>query len=135
MKDPAILKVHVWIETLLNSNSVTQQLMRARIYCAHPSIRDHSDICSRKQMSQSGGHSEAGPQCLSPQESLVLIYRHNVVGMKAESTLPSLGIETGPVVWKRNTLPLDHWALETLLSYPQKNPLFFRCVTRKRHNR
>ncbi|GFX77484.1 uncharacterized protein TNCV_1743821 [Trichonephila clavipes] len=35
-----------------------------------------------EQMFRSGGQSEARPQCLSPQASLVLIYRPTVVWMK-----------------------------------------------------
>ncbi|GFV78580.1 hypothetical protein TNCV_1888861 [Trichonephila clavipes] len=40
------------------SNSVAQQPMRARTYCAHRSIRDHWAL---RCMSRSGGHSEARP--------------------------------------------------------------------------
>ncbi|GFT08332.1 hypothetical protein TNCV_3423081 [Trichonephila clavipes] len=62
-------------------------------------------------MSRLDGQFEARPQCLSPQASLVLIYRPTAVGMKAESTLLSVGL--WPVVWKHDTLPLDHWAKNT----------------------
>ncbi|GFV74880.1 hypothetical protein TNCV_1041181 [Trichonephila clavipes] len=50
-------------------------------------------------------------QCVSPQASLILIYRPTAAGIKVESTLASPGTEPGPVVWKRDTLPLDHRAL------------------------
>ncbi|GFU49989.1 hypothetical protein TNCV_2362671 [Trichonephila clavipes] len=63
-----------------------------------------------EQMSRSGGQSEAKPpQCFSPQASLVLIYRPTE-GMKGRVDIAQPGIEPGPVVWKRDTLPLDNWA-------------------------
>ncbi|GFU18877.1 hypothetical protein TNCV_1086071 [Trichonephila clavipes] len=49
------------------------------------------------------------PQFLIPQASLVF-YRHTAVGMKGQVELAQQGIEPGPVMWKRYTLPLDHWA-------------------------
>ncbi|GFW09334.1 hypothetical protein TNCV_4276621 [Trichonephila clavipes] len=79
--------------------------MRARAYCAHPSTLDH---WRRRCMSSCPDQVvilRRGPQCLSPQASLILIYRPTAVGL----TLPSPGMEPGPVVWKRNILPLDHW--------------------------
>ncbi|GFW09207.1 hypothetical protein TNCV_2101611 [Trichonephila clavipes] len=49
--------------------------MRARTYCAHPSIRDHwSQRCMSRRPDQVV-RLKRGPQCLSPQESLALIYR------------------------------------------------------------
>ncbi|GFT79441.1 hypothetical protein TNCV_604441 [Trichonephila clavipes] len=80
--------------------------MRARDFCSHPSIRDH---WAHEHMSRSGGQSEARPQCLRSQASSVLIYRSTAGGITAVSTLPISGID--PVVWKRDTLPLDHRAL------------------------
>ncbi|GFY02469.1 hypothetical protein TNCV_3503501 [Trichonephila clavipes] len=65
-----------------NSNSVAQQPMRARTYCAHPSIRDHWALRCMSRCTDSGGQFEARPQCLSSQRSLVLIYRPTPVRMK-----------------------------------------------------
>ncbi|GFV91002.1 hypothetical protein TNCV_1248881 [Trichonephila clavipes] len=84
--------------------------MRAKAYSAHPSIHDHwalrcMSICLKQVVSL-----KLDPQCLSPQASLVLIYRPTTVGIKADSTLPNPGIEPGPVVWKCDTLPLNHLA-------------------------
>ncbi|GFV50093.1 transposable element Tc1 transposase [Trichonephila clavipes] len=59
-----------------------------------------------EQMTRSGGQFEANPLCLDPQASFVLIYLLTAIG----TTLPSLDIEPGPVVWKHDTLTLDHWA-------------------------
>ncbi|GFX53259.1 uncharacterized protein TNCV_362531 [Trichonephila clavipes] len=47
-----------------------------------------------EQMPRSGGQSEARPQCLSPQASLVLIYRLTSVGMKGRVDLAQLGNRT-----------------------------------------
>ncbi|GFX04308.1 uncharacterized protein TNCV_3974561 [Trichonephila clavipes] len=55
------------------SNSVTQQPMRA--YCAHPSIRDHWALRYMSRCPDQVASLKRDPQCLSPQASLVLIYR------------------------------------------------------------
>ncbi|GFV29185.1 hypothetical protein TNCV_4602171 [Trichonephila clavipes] len=49
------------------------------------------------------------PQRFSPQANLVLIHQPTAVGTDGGlNTLPNPGIEVGPVVRKRDTLPLDH---------------------------
>ncbi|GFS64320.1 uncharacterized protein TNCV_3955231 [Trichonephila clavipes] len=64
-------------------NSVVQQPMRARAYCAHPSMWDDHWVlrcmsrCPEQVVSLKRDH-----QCLSPKSSLVLIYRPTAVGMK-----------------------------------------------------
>ncbi|GFW71728.1 uncharacterized protein TNCV_219421 [Trichonephila clavipes] len=64
----------------VNSNSVVQQPMRA--YCAHPSIHDHWVLRCMSRCPDQVVSLTRDPQCLSPQASLVLIYRPTAVGMK-----------------------------------------------------
>ncbi|GFV77461.1 uncharacterized protein TNCV_1069901 [Trichonephila clavipes] len=56
--------------------------MRARAYCAHPSIRDIWALRYMSRCLDQVVSLKRDPQCLSPQESLVLIYRPTAVGMK-----------------------------------------------------
>ncbi|GFT23391.1 transposase [Trichonephila clavipes] len=49
--------------------------MRARAYCAHPSIRDHWALRCMSRCPDQVVSLKRDPQCLSPQASLVLIYR------------------------------------------------------------
>ncbi|GFX63981.1 hypothetical protein TNCV_41571 [Trichonephila clavipes] len=85
--------------------------MRAGSYCAHPSIRDHWGAEEHGQMFRSGGQSEARPPVFkSPSKLRTHLSTHFSRDEKVKSTLPSPGIEPGPVVCKRDTLPLDHWA-------------------------
>ncbi|GFV90867.1 hypothetical protein TNCV_2324361 [Trichonephila clavipes] len=86
---------------------MAQQFMRARAFCAHPSIRDHWALRCISRCPDQEISLKRDPLCLSPQANLIILYRPTAVGMKAESTLPSPGIELGPVVWKRDTLALD----------------------------
>ncbi|GFV09912.1 hypothetical protein TNCV_2318421 [Trichonephila clavipes] len=66
---------------------MAQQSMRARACCAHPSIRDHWVLrCMSRYSDQVVSH-KRDPQCLSPQASLVLFYRHTAVGMKGRVDL------------------------------------------------
>ncbi|GFY00431.1 hypothetical protein TNCV_1664701 [Trichonephila clavipes] len=88
--------------------------MRARVNCAHPSIRNHWALMCVGRCPDQVVNLMRDPQCLSPQASLVLIYR-SIAGSEAKSTFPSPGIGTGPVVWKRDTLPLDHWAFKYMI--------------------
>ncbi|GFW93701.1 uncharacterized protein TNCV_4542281 [Trichonephila clavipes] len=67
---------------ITNSNSVAQQPMRAKAYCAHPSIRDHMALRCMSRCPDQVVSQKRDPQCLSPQTSLVLIYRPIAVGMK-----------------------------------------------------
>ncbi|GFU61470.1 hypothetical protein TNCV_2287671 [Trichonephila clavipes] len=55
----------------VNSNSVAQQPMRARIYRAHPSILDQWVRRVHKQMSRSDGQSEARPPVFESPSKLV----------------------------------------------------------------
>ncbi|GFT18212.1 hypothetical protein TNCV_183641 [Trichonephila clavipes] len=72
--------------------------MRARAYCTHPSIRDHWALRYMSRCPDQVVSLKRDPQCLSTQARL------------GESTLSSPRIEPGPVVWKRDTLPLARWA-------------------------
>ncbi|GFW64020.1 hypothetical protein TNCV_707251 [Trichonephila clavipes] len=68
--------------------------MRTRAYCAHPSIGDHWVLrCMSRCLS--GGQSEARPQCLSPQASLVLIYRPTTVSIKGSALSAQTTISYG----------------------------------------
>ncbi|GFW58859.1 hypothetical protein TNCV_4046971 [Trichonephila clavipes] len=62
-------------------------------------------------MSRSGGQSEVrSPVFKSPSKLGTHFSRPTAVGMKGRVDLAQL--ESGPVVWKRDTLPLDHWGLQ-----------------------
>ncbi|GFW93283.1 hypothetical protein TNCV_2604011 [Trichonephila clavipes] len=63
-----------------NSNSVAQQPMA---YCAHPSLRDHLALRYMSRCPHQVVSLKRDPQYLSPQGSLVLIYRLTAVGMKS----------------------------------------------------
>ncbi|GFY35132.1 transposable element Tc3 transposase [Trichonephila clavipes] len=56
--------------------------MRTRVYCGHPSIRDHLGVEVHEQMSRSGGQSEARPPVIKSQASLVYIYRPTAIGIE-----------------------------------------------------
>ncbi|GFU97469.1 hypothetical protein TNCV_1913241 [Trichonephila clavipes] len=58
-----------------NSNSLVQQPMRAKAYCAHLNIRDHWALRRMSKSPDQVVSLKQNPQCLMPQESLVLIYR------------------------------------------------------------
>ncbi|GFX33162.1 hypothetical protein TNCV_3823341 [Trichonephila clavipes] len=94
--------------------------MRARVCSAHSSIRDHWALRYMSRCPDQVVSLKRDSQCLRPQASLVLIYRPIAVCMKGCSR-PCLarGIEPGPVVWKRDTLPLDHWA-RRVITYCKK---------------
>ncbi|GFX99450.1 hypothetical protein TNCV_1080941 [Trichonephila clavipes] len=89
--------------------------MRDRSYYAHPNIRDHWALRCMNRCPDLVVCLKRDLQCLRPQASLVLIYRPNVAGMKAESTLPcpliepkTCGVEaryttTGPYSVKNKT--------------------------------
>ncbi|GFX95542.1 hypothetical protein TNCV_4825571 [Trichonephila clavipes] len=53
--------------TQTSSNSVAQQPMRARAYCAHPSIRDHWALRCMSRCLDQVVSLKRDPQCLSPQ--------------------------------------------------------------------
>ncbi|GFW58925.1 hypothetical protein TNCV_4620261 [Trichonephila clavipes] len=63
--------------------------MRARNYCAHHNTRDHWTLRCMNRCPDLVVCLKRDLQCLRPEASLVLIYRPNVAGMKAESTLRS----------------------------------------------
>ncbi|GFV54371.1 hypothetical protein TNCV_4517681 [Trichonephila clavipes] len=48
--------------------------MRARAYCAHPSIRGHWTLRCMSRCPDQVVSLKRGPQCISSQASLVLIY-------------------------------------------------------------
>ncbi|GFT47550.1 hypothetical protein TNCV_3750661 [Trichonephila clavipes] len=62
--------------------------MRARAYCAHPSIRDNWALRCKSRCLDQVVNLKREPQCLSPQASLVLIYR--------PTACPPVGV----VVWR-----------------------------------
>ncbi|GFW34505.1 hypothetical protein TNCV_501231 [Trichonephila clavipes] len=66
----------------VHNRMLAQQLMRAIAYCAHPSIRDYLALRYTSRCLDHVVSLKRDPQCLSPQESLVLIYRSTAVGMK-----------------------------------------------------
>ncbi|GFW69934.1 putative transposase [Trichonephila clavipes] len=58
--------------------------------------------------SQRGGQSKARPPMYKSPSKLGTHFSTNY--RRDESTLPSPGIEPGPVLWKHDTLPLDYWS-------------------------
>ncbi|GFY35887.1 glutamate receptor ionotropic, delta-1 [Trichonephila clavipes] len=66
----------------LNSNSRAQQPLRARAYCAHHRKRDHWALRCMSRCPDQVVNLQRDFRCLSPQASLVLIYRPTAVGMK-----------------------------------------------------
>ncbi|GFU61832.1 uncharacterized protein TNCV_4564771 [Trichonephila clavipes] len=85
-------------ERVLNSNSVAQQPMRARVYWAHSSIRDHWALRCMSRCSDQVVRLTRDPQCLNLQESLVLVYRPTAVGMKGLVDLAQSRNRTGTCV-------------------------------------
>ncbi|GFV57753.1 uncharacterized protein TNCV_4463511 [Trichonephila clavipes] len=67
---------------VVSDNIVVHQPMKARAYCPHPSIRDHWMLRCMSRYSDQVVSLKRDPQRLSPQASLVLIYRPTTVGMK-----------------------------------------------------
>ncbi|GFW99328.1 hypothetical protein TNCV_3981521 [Trichonephila clavipes] len=61
--------------------------MRARNYCAHHNTRDHWTLRCMNRCPNLVVCLKRDLQCLRPQESLVLIYRPNAVGMKGRVDL------------------------------------------------
>ncbi|GFY33328.1 hypothetical protein TNCV_1897801 [Trichonephila clavipes] len=68
--------------------------MRARAYCAHPSIRDRWALRCMSRFPDQVVSLKRDPQCLSPQASLILVYRPTSVGMKGLVDLSQLGNRT-----------------------------------------
>ncbi|GFW34209.1 hypothetical protein TNCV_384251 [Trichonephila clavipes] len=64
--------------------------MRARAYCAHPRIRDHWVIRCMSRSPDQVLSLRRDPQFLSPQASLVHIYRPTAVAMKGLVDLAQL---------------------------------------------
>ncbi|GFY10182.1 hypothetical protein TNCV_2628611 [Trichonephila clavipes] len=62
--------------------------MVARAYCAHPSIRDHCALKGMSRYLDQVVSLKRDPQCLSPQASLVLIYRPTAVQSRTTATNP-----------------------------------------------
>ncbi|GFU30756.1 hypothetical protein TNCV_1444671 [Trichonephila clavipes] len=56
--------------------------MRARAYCAHPSIRNHWALRCLSRCPDQEASLKRDPWCLSPQANLVLIHHPTTVGMK-----------------------------------------------------
>ncbi|GFW89471.1 hypothetical protein TNCV_3967611 [Trichonephila clavipes] len=73
-KESKLLKFLMHIYVFLKLNSVAQQPMKAKGYCAQLSIRDFRPE-ENEQMFRSGGQPDAKPPVLSSQTSLVLIYQ------------------------------------------------------------
>ncbi|GFT79423.1 hypothetical protein TNCV_604341 [Trichonephila clavipes] len=68
--------------------------MRANAYCAHHSIRDRWALWCISRCLDQVVSLKQDPQCLSPQASLVLIYRPTAVGMKGLVDLAQPGNRT-----------------------------------------
>ncbi|GFV91433.1 uncharacterized protein TNCV_899501 [Trichonephila clavipes] len=66
----------------VNPHSVVQQPVGARAYCAHHSIRDHLALRCMSRCPDQVVSLKRDPQCLSPRESVILIYRPTTVEMK-----------------------------------------------------
>ncbi|GFU63637.1 hypothetical protein TNCV_4588421 [Trichonephila clavipes] len=65
-------------------------------------------------MCRSGGQSEARPPVFkSPSKLGTHLSTHCSRDERLIQPCPALGIEPTPVVWKRDTFPLDHWASNT----------------------
>ncbi|GFX80176.1 uncharacterized protein TNCV_2108201 [Trichonephila clavipes] len=79
---------------MLYSNLVAQQPMRARAYCAHPSMREHWALRCMSGCPDQVVSLKRDPQCLSPQVGLVLIYRPTAVRMKGSVNLAQPGNRT-----------------------------------------
>ncbi|GFW87145.1 hypothetical protein TNCV_5124991 [Trichonephila clavipes] len=69
--------------------------MRARAYCAHRNV--HQRWVLR-------GMSRCPDQVVSLKRNPPVFMPPSKLGTHVESTLPSPGIEPGPVVWKRDTI-------------------------------
>ncbi|GFV27864.1 hypothetical protein TNCV_2347841 [Trichonephila clavipes] len=82
--------------------------MRTKAYFDHLSIRDLGAEV-HEQMFQSGGLLLQNRQYLVPKQAWYS-FIEQLKGKKPESTLPARGLKSRPVAWKRNTLPLGHWA-------------------------
>ncbi|GFX98788.1 putative RNA-directed DNA polymerase from transposon X-element [Trichonephila clavipes] len=85
--------------------------MRARAYCAHPSIRDHWAMKSRSRCPDQVVSLKRDPQCLSPQTSLVLICRRNTLspdhGVRSNSTRAQLRPNAHSLAFNFNVLSLS----------------------------
>ncbi|GFY27334.1 uncharacterized protein TNCV_2069541 [Trichonephila clavipes] len=65
-----IQNVHLFLAfDIPNTNSVAQQPMRVRAYCAHPSICDHWVLKCMSRCPEQVVSRKRDPQCLSPQAS------------------------------------------------------------------
>ncbi|GFX93407.1 hypothetical protein TNCV_152131 [Trichonephila clavipes] len=68
--------------------------MRIRAYCTYPSIREHWALRCMSRCPDQVVSLKQDRQCLSPQESLVLIYRPTAVEMKFRVNLAQPGNRT-----------------------------------------
>ncbi|GFT95942.1 transposable element Tcb1 transposase [Trichonephila clavipes] len=84
------------VDECLQSEDITlaQQPMRARVHCVHPSTRDHWSLRYKSRCPDQVVSLKRDPQCLSPQASLVLIYRPTTVRMKGCVDLAQPGKRT-----------------------------------------
>ncbi|GFV90457.1 hypothetical protein TNCV_50321 [Trichonephila clavipes] len=94
----------------INSNSVAQQPMRARANIVTPSIRDYLALRGKSRCPDQGVSLKQDPQCLkSPSKLGTHLLTHcnrDERLSRSKELIP--GIEPRPVVWKHETLPLDH---------------------------
>ncbi|GFX51606.1 uncharacterized protein TNCV_5013101 [Trichonephila clavipes] len=94
-----------------NSNSVAQQSMRARAYCALPSIRDHWALrCMSRCPDQVISLKREPNVFKSPSKLGTHLSTHCSTDERLSRPCPAQKLEPAPVVWKHDTLPLDHWA-------------------------
>ncbi|GFV28032.1 hypothetical protein TNCV_187081 [Trichonephila clavipes] len=84
--------------------------MKTKAYCACLSL---PDLRRWVQMFRSSGQSDAKAPRFSSQASLVLIYRPAEEMKRLSRPYPFRDLNPGPVAWKRDTLPLCHWASYT----------------------
>ncbi|GFX59256.1 hypothetical protein TNCV_4304881 [Trichonephila clavipes] len=77
---------------------MAQQSTRARNYCAHHNTRDHWTLRCMNRCPDLVVCLKRDLQCLRPEASLVLIYRHNVAGMEVRVDLAQ-PVNRTPDLW------------------------------------
>ncbi|GFV33035.1 hypothetical protein TNCV_291731 [Trichonephila clavipes] len=77
--------------------------MSARNYCAHHNTRDHWMLRCMNRCPDLVVCLKRDLQCLRPEESLVLIYRPNVAGMKGRVD-PAQPVNRTPDLWCGSTI-------------------------------
>ncbi|GFV49833.1 hypothetical protein TNCV_1391151 [Trichonephila clavipes] len=100
--------------------------MSATAYFAHPSIRDHWAMRCMSRCPDQVVSLKPDPQCLSAQESLVLIYRPTAVGMKGfVPSQPHSGLLQPKVVLHVPVLSREYILEKTLLNKSGRKALSY----------